>query len=288
MARFPYVDGEPRQQALEKSVSVFDRWRRDNTDIEALEVSAPGGLVRCWTSGLQPGGKRPLLLVMGGIVSTKEQWATVLVQARRLGMAAVVTELPGVGENTLRYDADSWRMLPRVLDACGEHPAGVYGLTMSFSGHSALRCAVEDSRIRGIVTAGAPISAFFTDVEWQRGLPRVTVDTLAHLTGMKLADLSGWALTGDQLAALDIPVCSIVSLRDEIIPSEDVHLLARHVSRTRFRRHDDVHGSPEHVAESRLWSVLSLLKMRGGRYPQRAVLGSLMLALRLRGARRER
>jgi esterase FrsA len=58
----------------------------------------------------------PLLLVMGGM----EQWAPILAQAGRLGMAGVVTEMPSVGENTLRYDAESWRMLSGVLDAVGD------------------------------------------------------------------------------------------------------------------------------------------------------------------------
>jgi hypothetical protein len=28
--------------------------------------------------------------------------------------------------------------------------------------------------------------------------------------------------------------------------------------------HDDVHGSPRHFAQTRLWTLLSVLRMRGG------------------------
>lgn len=288
MARFPYLDRPARQQALQQCVDTFDRWRRDHPAIRPLTVEHDGGRLRCWTTGLSRTSRRPLLFVMAGIVTVKEQWAPVLLQAGRLGMAGVVTELPGVGENGLRYHRESWRMLPAILDAL-RGQAGVdqtYAVTPSFAGHLALRCAVEDARIRGIVTAGAPVREFFTDPTWYRDLPRVTVDTLAHLTGVAAADLpgelSGWALTGEQLGALDIPVCAIVSRRDEIIPAADVRALRAYVRDLSLLENDDVHGSPNHVLESRLWTVLSVLRMRGVRNLQRAAIGTAWRALRVR------
>jgi hypothetical protein len=269
LARFPYVDGPTRQEASTRSVHAFDRWRQAETDIQPLDVSLPGGRVRCWTSGLSAARPLPLLLVMGGIISVKEQWAPILAQAERLGMAGVVTEMPGVGENTLRYGAESWRMVSGVLDAVGDRAdvAHTYAIALSFSGHLALRCAITDSRIRGVVTAGTPVSDFFTDATWQHNLPRITVDTLAHLTGVKPADLAdhmrGWALTADELGALDIPVCCLASLRDEIIPGGDVRRLRDHVRDLRLVENDDVHGSPHHLAESQRWVISSTLHMRG-------------------------
>jgi len=47
---------------------------------------------------------------------------------------------------------------------------------MSFSGHQALRCAMDDSRIKGVITVGAPIREFFTDTAWQKDLPKVMLD----------------------------------------------------------------------------------------------------------------
>ncbi len=269
LARFPYVDGPTRQQASTRSVHAFDRWRQAETDIQPLDVSLPGGRVRCWTAGLSAATPLPLLLVMGGIISVKEQWAPILAQARQLGMAGVVTEMPSVGENTLRYDAESWRMLSGVLDAVGDRAdaAHTYAMALSFSGHLALRCAIDDARIRGIVTIGAPVSDFFTNTAWRHNLPRVTVDTLAYLTGVQAADLAdhmrGWALTDGQLDALDIPVCYLASLRDEIIPGSDVQRLRDHVRDLQLVENDDVHGSPHHLAESQQWVISSTLRMRG-------------------------
>jgi esterase FrsA len=288
IARFPYVDGPARQRALERCVAAFDAWRAEGDTVRRLEVEVAGKTVPCYASGLSTAAPKPVLLVMGGIVSTKEQWAPVLLQARRLGMAGLVAEMPGVGENPLPYTPDSWRMIPALLDAVADRAdvSRTYAVALSFSGHLALRASTVDNRIRGIATAGAPVRAFFTDRGWQRSLPRVTVDTLAHLAGTTPgelpADLGDWALTPAQLSAVDIPVGYLASRRDEIIPAAEVRLLAQHVPGLRLVEYDDVHGAPRHTDESRLWAVLSVLRMRGGHNPQRAAVAALWHGLRLR------
>lgn len=187
---------------------------------------------------------------MGGIISVKEQWAPTLRLANRLGLAAVVSEMPGVGENTMRYDTDSWRMITAILDAVADRAdaANTTALALSFSGHLALRCALSDRRIRGVITAGAPVGAFFTDGEWLRHVPRVTVDTLAHLAHTPSEELGGFlpglALIEDQLKALDIPVYYLASRRDEVIPPEDLAMVRRNVRDLHVMDNDDVHGSP--------------------------------------------
>jgi pimeloyl-ACP methyl ester carboxylesterase len=244
--------------------------------------------LRSWACGLSTTAPKPLVVVIGGIVTIKEQWAPMLTNLKRLGMAAIVTELPGAGENTLTYGPDSSRMLSALLDAVADRAdvAHTYPIAMSFSGHLALRCATTDPRIRGIVTVGAPTSRFFTDADWQRALPRVTVDTLAHLTHTDPLDLpgslTGWALTGDDLAALDIPVSYTASLRDEIIPPEDWHLLRDRVRDIDIVELDDVHGSPGHVTETQLWTIRSLLRARRARGPESAVIAMLLAMARSR------
>jgi esterase FrsA len=297
IARFPFVDGPARQQALDQCVQTFDRWRTDHGDVERLDVDLPAGRVRCWATGLdQPGSARtrPLLLVLGGIVSIKEQWAPVLIQATRLGVAGVVAEMPGVGENTLPYDENSPEMISAILDAVGGRAdvSQTYLVALSFSGHLALRAATTDPRIRGVITAGVPVSEFFTDEIWQQTVPRVTVATLGHLTGQPqervLRHLRSWALTPGELEKITVPVACLSSRRDEIIPPGEQDLLRRYVNRLSLVANDDVHGSPDHVLESRVWVLLSLLRMRGDRSPARALLGTLWRLLRLRGFLRRR
>jgi pimeloyl-ACP methyl ester carboxylesterase len=288
MARFPFVDGPARRKALEETVRTFDEWRREDNDIERLEIDLPAGRVAAWATGLSDGRRRPVILVSGGIVTVKEQWAPTLAAIRRLGMAGIVTEMPGVGENTLPYDTDGWKMLSHLLDHVAEQAdvANSYALALSFSGHLAMRCALEDNRIRAVLTAGAPIHDLFTDREWQAALPRLTVDTLAHLMGEKpeaaLDHLREWALAPEQLRALDIPVRYVACNRDEIIPASDVAMLREHVRDVEILTHDDVHGAPAHAADTQLWLIRSLLRLRGGKAPMALVIGLLYRLARLR------
>ncbi|MEU3990389.1 alpha/beta hydrolase [Streptomyces platensis] len=293
MARFPYVDGPARQDAQDRCVQTFSAWAADHR-IERLELDQPGGMVTCWAAGLSATEPRPLVLMCGGIVSTKEQWAPALAAVTRFGMAGVVTELPGVGENGLRYDADSWRMLPRILDAVAGRArvSSTYAMALSFSGHLALRAAAEDSRIRGVVTAGAPVSSFFTDLGRRQDLPRITAHTLAHLTATSVDALPGlltpWALSPGLIASLDLPIAYSASLRDEIVPARDVSLLRTHARRLEVVEHDDVHGAPQHVQETRMWALLSILRMHGVRGPRSGALGLLLRLLRARNGKADR
>ncbi|MET8630803.1 alpha/beta hydrolase [Kitasatospora sp. NPDC004669] len=285
MARFPFTGTPARLAAAEHAVTAFESWRATAApDIRRLEVEVDGRKIGCWESGLSATDRRPLLVLMGGNVSVKEQWAPALPVFRRLGMAALVVDLPGIGENPVPYDEHSHRFLSGLLDAVADRAdtSRTYALALSFSGHLALRCAMDDARIHGVVTAGAPINAFFTDPAWQARVPRITADTLTHLTGRDLAGLRAWALPAERLAALDIPVAYVASLRDEIVPQEDIRLLRRTVGDLRVLEHDDVHAAPGHVAESKFWSALALLRMRRVRGAQPAVLGLMYGAARLR------
>ncbi|MFG2531760.1 alpha/beta hydrolase [Streptomyces sp. NPDC048516] len=286
MARFPYIDGPARQEALGRCIGALDRWRSDHPGIERLTLDFKEGQVGCWASGLSMTERKPLLIVMGGNVTIKEQWAPMLAHAGRLGMAAVVTEMPSTGENTLRYEPESWRMLSGILDQVADRAdvTRTYAMALSFSGQMALRCAVDDARIKGVITVGAPIQEFFTNADWQRGLPRITTDALAHMTGAEtvVGGLGGWALSDEQLASLRIPVSYVASLRDEIIPADDIRLLKNHVRRLSLIEHDDVHASPNHVLETQLWTTAQLLRSRGLRTSQTMVLGLLLRAVRAR------
>ncbi|OIK28718.1 alpha/beta hydrolase [Streptomyces malaysiense] len=288
IARFPYVDGPTRRRAAEEGVRAFGHWARGKQGIHREELPLAAGTLACWTAGLSGSGRRPLLLAMGGIVSTKEQWGAVLGHFRRQGMAVVVTEMPGVGENTLPYDKDSPGLLSQLLDTLRDRADvdHTYVLAMSFSGHLALRCALEDRRIRGIVTAGAPVAGFFDDPGWFDGVPRITKDTLGHLTGVTPEELPGhlrdWALTPRQLRSLEIPVHYLASLRDEIVPPSEAELLRTHVPRLRLLQTDDVHGSPHHATQTRLWCALAIQELRGARGLQATALRGLLSLVRTR------
>ncbi|MFD5781810.1 alpha/beta hydrolase [Streptomyces sp. NPDC126933] len=270
LARFPYHGDADRLHAQRLCVDTFDQWRGDQDGIERLEFDHADGTVACWAAGLDR--SRPLLVVMGGIVSVKEQWAPLLPLLRKLGFAAVVTELPGVGENTVTYGPDSWRTLSFLLDQLADRAqvSDTSMLALSFSGHLALGAAAEDPRIRRVLTVGAPVADFFTDEAWWPRVPGITTDTLRRLTGSKdLTELrhrlAQFALTPEQLRQVRIPVRYVASSRDEIIPDTDQALLRGTLDDVRFKTFDDVHGSPAHLDAMRRWLISQLLWLRFAR-----------------------
>lgn len=288
LARFPYVDGPVRRAALAQSVACFERWRSTQRATVKRTLERPGGTFSYYGADLEHSG-RPLLVVIGGIVSTKEQWGRLLRLGGRIKMRIAIAEMPSVGENTLPYTPSSCAQLSAILDDLGEKPNDrAFVLGLSFGGHLAMQCALQDPRIGGIATIGAPISAFFSDAQWWTRVPRVTRRTLAHATGVAEADLTralpAWALDAAALRTIRIPVAYVASARDEIIPAADVALLERHASGVRTICFDDVHGSPQHLLETRLWLTRSLLRMRGAAGPWTGALSALLrLRLRLRG-----
>lgn len=271
LARFPYPADAERRRAHQSGVATFDQWRRARRrGIVRLELDHPEGRLACWAAGLDRG--RPLLVLTGGIVSVKEQWAPLLPKLTRLGYAAVVTEMPGVGENPLRYSADSWRLLPWLLDQLKDRArtADTTLLCLSFSGHMALRAAVDDDRIGRVLTVGAPVAHFFTDSDWWDRVPEITVSTLRRLTGATdTAELRSllkeFPLDGAQLGGVRAAVRYVASTRDEIIPPQEHTLLRTALPDVRIKEFDDVHGSPDHAGALRRWLVLNLLRPARGR-----------------------
>ncbi|MFJ5927435.1 alpha/beta hydrolase [Kitasatospora sp. NPDC092948] len=293
LGRFPFVDGPGRERALRYAVDAFERWRRaEQPEITAEVVDVDGTAVRVWAIGLSADRPRPLLVMTGGIVSTKEQWGPHLPHIASLGMAGVVAELPGVGENPMRYGHDGSRLFSAILDAFVDRALveQSYLLALSFSGHLAISAALGDERIRGIVGNGMPVRDFFTDTDWQRRMPRITRDTLAHLAGVPVPEIHGrlreWALDEDAPAKLRIPLATVVARRDEIIPPGDAERLRSGVADLRLLEHDDVHGAPGHLRETALWSLLAVQQMRPDAAPHVvAGLSAALAGIRSAGAR---
>jgi hypothetical protein len=296
LARFPFLDSDARRQAQTRALAACAEWAAGQKGLEQLEVPYAGGVLRCWAGGLSTSNPLPVLVVMGGIVTAKEQWVQLLPRLARLGLAGIVAEMPGVGANETTYTADSWRMIPALLDAvAGRARSGeAYAMALSFSGHLALRAAAHDPRLRGIVTVGAPVARLFT--EGVPGLPAITAATLAHLTGVEPAKLAehladGWAIPPGELSALDIPVRYVSSLRDEVIPPGEAALLRETVRDLKILEHDDEHAAPRYAAETRLWVLRQIAVTTGApALPRAALAGAwhLLRARRLLARRRAR
>jgi len=224
LARFPFIKSAAHIEAHQACLQSFHQWLLTKPNTQKLEITTPQGTFKTYFTSGSEQKKRPLLVVCGGIVSIKEQWAAFIENADVLGMAIALVEMPGVGENQIVYSPTAWKMFSVLLDGLSQlaDVNHTYVVALSFSGHMAIQSAIVDHRIQAITTAGAPIHHFFTDYQWWLQVPITTKRTLAHLMGVDIADLfitiAPMALTQTQLKSLTIPLNYIFSLRDEIIP----------------------------------------------------------------------
>ena len=154
LARFPYVRSTCTQIALDRCVSTFREWIVElGKEVQTRRFSYQGRSVPFYLSGADSPSK-PLLLVIGGIVSLKEQWSPFLFLGPKLGFSVAVIECPGVGENPLVYEQNSHQMISAVLDSLANEVDvdQTYFVGMSFGGQLGIGAALKDSRIKGITT----------------------------------------------------------------------------------------------------------------------------------------
>jgi esterase FrsA len=287
-ARFPVIDSLARSRAHDKCLAAWRAWAQaSKAPVETTAVAFQGALVPIHIS-TAAGPDRPWVLVMGGIVSLKEQWYRTLADGAKLGFRVAVADFPGVGENALAYRADSHRFLSALIDHLHQRgqAAPVYTLGISFGGHLAVRCALEDARVAGVIASGSPLQRFFTDRAWQDRVPETTRRTLAHLCRVQSAALwpllEGFAVHAAELRGLRVPLCYIASRRDEIVPFDETALIRAEVPHGRVVIFDDVHGSPHHIREIRKLIPLTLLRMDGRAPVLRAALWLLLQIARVR------
>lgn len=261
MARFPFIQNETQKMAHTACVTNFKK-SMESAGVKIETLSLCSGAFKTYATGLDQNW--PVLVVCGGIVSIKEQWQRFLLLSKRLKLCIVITEMPGVGENALRYTSDSWTMFPQIIDSL-EGRADTqkcHLMAMSFSGHLALLAAATDSRICGITTVGAPIVDFFRQYS-EDTIPMVTRYTLSHLTGLTQGALylqiPSWQIDIEKTPKLTIPVYYLQSEYDEIIPLSEIASLNKIALNTQVYRLPDVHGSPNNMHLVAPWALTSIL-----------------------------
>ena len=268
LARFPCADSPGKQRAAHAAARSLAHWLSRTGVGERLCAQVGGTSVPFL---FRAGGHRhaPLVILMGGIVSLKEQWAGFLRLAPRIGCAIAIADFPGVGENTLRYARDAANLYGAIMDTAGQACDATRTLIVapSFGGHLAMLHARVDPRIRSIVTVGAPIARFFHDAATRAAMPVITRAALCHTSGVADAalddHLAGLALADAEIAELEIPIVYIASLRDEIIPVDEWQRAAGLSDQLRVYAFDDVHGSPHHQRETRMVILTALCRHAG-------------------------
>lgn len=293
LARFPYAKTPAQRTAAELAARSLHSWLLRTGKGERRRAVVDGHTVPfLFRAGPRPGA--PLVVMMGGIVSLKEQWGGMLSAVPRLGCAVAIADFPGTGENPVPYTRAAARLYGALLDevagACDVHNTLV--IAPSFSGHLALVHAAADDRIRRVITVGAPLTHFFTDPPTRAAMPRITRAALCHTTGAAPdaldTHLAALALRPAEISGLRIPVRYIASLRDEIIPQRDWREAAGLHPRFLLHTFDDVHGSPNHLKQTRVLVIADLLHHAGRGRLSRLVSRIGRTALRTETARTAR
>ena len=287
LARFPCADSPEKQRAAESAAASFLRW---------LEATGAGKRRVANVAGqdvpylFRPGRRNdaPLVILMGGPVSLKEQWGGFLRVGSRLGCAVAIADFPGVGENRVPYARSAAAVFGAIADSPGDLCDARRTLVVapSFGGHLAMMHALVDHRISGVVTVGAPLAQFFLDPRARGSMPVITRVALSHSAGVDDHALDEHlvrlALTASELRALCVPVLYVASLRDEIIPNREWREAAMHAPRFHVHVFDDIHGSPRHLLQTRLLTLRALSRHGGGAYLPAAL--DLMCRVAVRSA----
>jgi 2,6-dihydroxypseudooxynicotine hydrolase len=152
---------------------------------ERIEAPLPGGTVAANLRRPADGGAPPLVVLIPGLDSTKEEffhWENVFL-AR--GMATLSIDGPGQGETgfTINIRPDYEVAVAAVLDAIADRRdldhdrIGAVGV--SLGGYYVVRAAAFEPRIRALAGISGP---FQFGADWNT-IPALTRETIAHHTG---------------------------------------------------------------------------------------------------------
>lgn len=194
-----------------------------------------------------PGAGRPapLVVLIPGLDSTKEEffhWETVFLDR---GMATLSLDGPGQGETGLHMDIrpDYEVAVAAVLDALRGRPEidperiGAAGV--SLGGHYVVRAAAFEPRIKALAGVSGP---YDFAARWE-SMPELTRETIAHHTGAadpgqareraQALDLSGVT------ERIDRPCLVITGGRDRVIPWEETKRIADEVPGAEWVLYED-------------------------------------------------
>jgi pimeloyl-ACP methyl ester carboxylesterase len=229
------VDFDRHREATERAIACIYAAHRQ-LDPAAKRVEVPFGGATLVGNLRQPaGGAVPLVLLLPGLDSTKEEffnWEEVFL-AR--GLATFSFDGPGQGESgfATHIRPDYEAAVSAALDALGwDGPVGACGV--SLGGYYAPRAAAREPRLRAV----AGVSGAFNFGECWDALPPLTREAFAHHSGAEdEEDARSKALELDLapvIAELDRPALMVTGKLDRIIPWEQTKRIADKAPKGQF------------------------------------------------------
>jgi 2,6-dihydroxypseudooxynicotine hydrolase len=223
-ARFVWVlDADRARAVADRAVAaLYAAHRALGVAAERVEVPLDGGAI---VGNLRrPAGveRPPLVLLIPGLDSTKEEFFRLEGVFLARGMAALSLDGPGQGEGgyTLPIRPDYEVAVTVVLDALGDEFDRVGALGVSLGGYHAPRAAAFEPRIRAVAGISGPYNF---GALWDH-IPELTRETFVHKSGAS-GDEDGRsrALELDLdgvLERLEVPALFVTGMRDRLIPWE--------------------------------------------------------------------
>jgi esterase FrsA len=268
LARFPHIINPDGAEAYRRHIGAYLRAARHfASGLEVLKIPFEGSTVTAYLR-LPPGTSAtgwPVVVIWGGIDVWKSD-LEIHSQSEALlkqGVATLAVDMPGTGECPIPVSPDAERVLLAAMDAVRQHESidearvGCYGL--SFGGHWAVKIALVQPELLGVVNNAGPVHHTFQP-EWVQTLPMGTRMALSKVMGLNpqseaqgfLAQLSKLSLVAQGLlpTALHAPLLSLNGEQDELVTITDLEVIGQNgVKQDRL-----IFAHDRHVA-SRNWSL---------------------------------
>jgi 2,6-dihydroxypseudooxynicotine hydrolase len=232
------VDVDRNHEATRRAREALDAaHERLDPTAERIEIPFDGATL---AGNLRGRRDAPLVLLLPGLDSTKEEffhWEEVFL---RRGLATFSLDGPGQGESgfSLHIRPDYEAAVSAALDALAwGAPVGVCGV--SLGGYYAPRAGAREPRLRAV----AGISGPFDFGECWDGLPPLTRETFAYHSGAadeEEARARAHELDlSETIGELRQPALMVTGRRDRIIPWEQTERIAREAPNAQFVLYED-------------------------------------------------
>ena len=238
-AKFVWLVDVERNHAVTRVAAdaLYAAHRHLDTSAERVEIPFEGALL---VGNLRGRRDAPLVLLLPGLDSTKEEffwWEDVFL---RRGLATFSLDGPGQGESgfSLQIRPDYEAAASAALDAL-DWPAPVGAAGVSLGGYYAPRAAAREPRIQAV----AGISGPFNFGECWEGLPPLTREAFQHHSGAgdgaeareRAFELDLAPVIGD----LEQPVLMITGKLDRIIPWQQTARIAAEAPKAELVLYED-------------------------------------------------
>ncbi|HEY1000534.1 MAG TPA: nitrilase-related carbon-nitrogen hydrolase [Streptosporangiaceae bacterium] len=257
--KFVFTDHPEEQRAAhERTVACFRRGAGTlSPPAEPVRVPYAGSTLAAYLR-VPPGPPPPIVIMIPGLDSVKEELQATAELMLRRGLAVIAIDGPGQGESEYEFPIEP--AYERVVTAVADYlkgrddvdpdRMGVFGV--SLGGYYAARAAAYEPRVRAAVDLAGP---YRFDLDWDELAPqtRTTFQARSGAASPAQARERAAALTLEDAAArITGPLLVVHGGRDRLIPAYHAERLAREAPGAELMLYaDGSHGVTNHAFESR-------------------------------------